>query len=222
VRSAVRRRRPKGMRASTAHAPKHAKLQKMCQESEAWDEALRVAPRRGEHEAARAKLSALLAQIESNSYTDYIGTTMAAHDAAEQSMRAHAGRQEACCRSEPWAIPTAQCAGRGPFFFPAEADAEYLCSPDDVQKARTMWVPATTPPTFKVCEPCSRAILRLFRKCCGDRDPLPREGCFDVDVLSGLAGGPLCLGSGSVGTHDGDWGARETEGSQQLCVGGRC
>ena len=55
--------------ASTAHAPKHGKLQKMCQESEAWDEALRIAPRRGEHEAARAKLSA---QIESNSCTDYL------------------------------------------------------------------------------------------------------------------------------------------------------
>ena len=145
------------LRARMGLERKVAKLQKLCRQSEAWDEALRVAPRTGEREAAQAKLLALLAQIEANSYTDYIGAEMTAQTDA-QGAPAEGLHATIAGRTEPRAIPSERRGRVLEDFMPDEGPAGVLCSPDDLRAARTMWVPATTPPTVEVSWACPKLL----------------------------------------------------------------
>jgi|EP00802_Teleaulax_amphioxeia_P018607 hypothetical protein len=130
------------MRDEDRAEPAGEQLQRLCEKSEAWDEALLVSEHRAAHTRTRAKLSAILSGIEAASYTDYIGRSL--HVAAGPGD--HVGTM-----SRPIAIPAAQARGRRddadePQFFPLDGHSDYSCSVDDLYAARNMWVPPTTPP----------------------------------------------------------------------------
>jgi hypothetical protein len=119
-------------------------MQRLCEKSDSWDQALFVSKRQAARTQTHAKLSEMLSSVESASYTDYIGRSLHAaplHAAPDRVAGA------ASPASRPIAIPASSSKGRLDEFFPLDhGHSDFSCSVDDLHAARNMWVPRMTPP----------------------------------------------------------------------------
>ena len=137
---------------------KTAFLQGLCRKSEEWCQALSVGQTREALQRAshgRAQFSEMLSHIEHTSHADYISSALVATGAAPSSRGGGQRAKTTTARATlPVAIPHRSDRSKmrdvDDDFLPEEGLSAYTCSPQDLQRARTMWVPRNLPPAIEV------------------------------------------------------------------------